>query len=103
MFGGGARQAPSSSRASSTAAAPPAAPPAARPAPAAPAPAAPAQSSGGGFGSMMMQGAALGAGAAVGSSMVHGAMNMISGSAKGEHSQTPTEGGHVSQPQQTYQ
>merc|ERR1719411_2037518 len=28
---------------------------------------------------MMMQGAALGAGAAVGSSMVHGAMNMLSG------------------------
>jgi len=69
MFGGGARQAPSSSRASSTAAA---APPAARPAaPPAAAPATPAQSSGPGFGSMMMQGAALGAGAAVGSSMVH--------------------------------
>jgi len=29
---------------------------------------------------MMMQGAAMGAGAAVGSSMVHGAMNMMSGS-----------------------
>merc|ERR1711970_359818 len=33
---------------------------------------------------MMMQGAALGAGAAVGSSMVHGAMGMMSGGSKTE-------------------
>merc|ERR1711941_130249 len=92
LFGGGARSAPAPSRQASTSAAPPppaktAPPPAATPPPAAAAPppaAAAAPSSGGGMmsgmGGMMMQGAALGAGAAVGSSMVHGAMNMLSGS-----------------------
>merc|ERR1712110_1261778 len=54
LFGGGAPPAA-------------AAPPAARP------------GMGSGMGGMLMQGAALGAGAAVGSSMVHGAMGMMSG------------------------
>merc|ERR1719463_338183 len=47
------------------------------------------QSRGPGFGGMMMQGAALGAGAAVGSSMVHGAMNMVGGK-KEDHGQPST-------------
>merc|ERR1712187_473111 len=42
-----------------------------------------------GMGGMMMQGAALGAGAAVGSSMVHGAMNMLSGSSDEKKDATP--------------
>merc|ERR1739845_84836 len=47
------------------------------------------QSGAPGFGGMMMQGAALGAGAAVGSSMVHGAMNMVGGK-KEDHGQPST-------------
>merc|ERR1711881_77972 len=46
---------------------------------AAPPPAAARPGMGSGMGGMLMQGAALGAGAAVGSSMVHGAMGMMSG------------------------
>merc|ERR1719445_550403 len=51
-----------------------------------------------------MQGAALGAGAAVGSSMVHGAMNMMSGSGKEQQqTQPPANNSYAAQPQQTYQ
>merc|ERR1712038_1863516 len=74
-----------------------AAPPAGRSAPSS------AGSSGPGLGSMMMQGAALGAGAAVGSSMVHGAMGMMSGGSKEESRpvEQSSQGSYAQQP--TYQ
>merc|ERR1712173_457998 len=62
LFGGGSRTAPAPARAAP----------------------APTQSSGPGMMGMIGQGMALGAGAAVGSSMVHGAMNMMSGSGSSE-------------------
>merc|ERR1712038_300449 len=60
---------------------------AARPPPATVPAARPTGGMGSGLGGTLAQGAALGAGAAVGSTMVHGAMNMMSGSGSSNQEQ----------------
>merc|ERR1711934_179599 len=87
LFGGGSRSAPAPART-----APPAAPAAASPV---------SGGAGSGMMGMVASGMAMGAGAAVGSSMVHGAMNMMSGSGsddKQQQSAVPQQSAYAAQP-----